>query len=221
MGNMTLPNLLKQSKGQIYLRYQDKLSYEDILFKAQMLPVVSGFMFAAAPFCQKYSELRQIELIVVGKQQDDNILFPPVTPSQADQDFLTQLLQQDGDDIRFSRFEPNNLPLLIVQDSEVKLKQRIEQDQADKRIGAAALMLAKLHTDKIDDQVKRRVYINIDCPLIEQLLSFKTDLNKATQLATLMRSFMSIMSHDNSDLTLDFTAQLQSFTTALQQLIRE
>jgi molecular chaperone HtpG len=66
MGEMTLPALLKQSERRIYLRLEDKNSYEDILFKTRMIPVVSGFMFAGAGFCQKYATHFNLKVVHLG-----------------------------------------------------------------------------------------------------------------------------------------------------------
>jgi len=217
MGKLTIEQLLVRSNGRIYLRYEDKLSYEDILFKAKMLPVVSGYLFAAAQFCLKYAQLHPIKIIEVGKQTDDTALFKPVQISETEQQKLQQLLGQSGDEFHISQFEPIELPMVIVEDSQVKLKQRIESDEQDKKLGSAALMLAKLHTDKIDAKIKRRVYINMDCPLIGQLQAFECP-DKAQTFAQLLRSFMTIMGHDSEDKTLDFGAQLRTFSQSLQSI---
>ena len=220
MGDMTISQIIEQSGGHIYLRHEDRLSYEDILFQAKSIPVVSGYLFAAAQFCLKYSTLNNTKVIEVGKSSDESTIFPNITPPKNQQDYLKGLLSQTGDDIRFSQFSPIDLPLVIIQDTDVKLKKRIEQDKQDKKIGSAALMLATLYTDKIDDSFKRRVYINMDCPLITELLNLEAQPQKAQQFAQLLRAFMTIMAHDNKDETTDFAEQLSVFSQSLQQLTK-
>jgi molecular chaperone HtpG len=103
----------------------------------------------------------------LGTKDGDKALFKTVIPDPDVAGFLSGLLKRPGDLICFTHVEPDFLPLIIVEDQDVKLKQRIDRDDADKRIGTAALMLAKLHTNKIDDKQVRRVFINMNSPLIE------------------------------------------------------
>ncbi|NQZ12662.1 MAG: molecular chaperone HtpG, partial [Algicola sp.] len=219
MGEMTLPALLKQSDRRIYLRLEDKNSYEDILFKTRMIPVVSGFMFAGAGFCQKYATNFNLKVVHLGTKAGADEIFKTVTPAPGVGAFLKEQLGRKGDSICFTHFDPGFVPMVIVEDQQVKLKQRIEQDEADKRIGSAALSLAKLHTVKIDDTIQRQVFVNLNSPLIERLIALQSKPFEAATLANMLRSFMVIMCFDATDSTNNFGAELQRFGQSLLNLI--
>ncbi|MCJ8273882.1 MAG: hypothetical protein MJK04_31350, partial [Psychrosphaera sp.] len=219
MGEMTLPALLKQSERCIYMRLEDKNSYEDILFKTRMIPVVSGFMFAGAGFCQKYATNSNLKVVHLGTKAGADEIFKTVTPAPDVGAFLKEQLGRKGDSICFTHFEPGFVPMVIVEDQQVKLKQRIEQDEADKRIGSAALSLAKLHTDKIADTIQRQVFVNLNSPLIERLIALQSKPFEAATLANMLRSFMVIMCFDATDANNNFSNELQRFGQSLLNLI--
>ena len=219
LGEMTLPNVLKQSENRIYVRQEDKNSYEDILLRAKMTPVVSGYLFAASAFCRKYAEINHCKLVSLGDKTADEQLLGQIQLDQGKAAFLTGLFKRSGDAVLFTRVQPDYLPMVIVEDQQVLLKQRIEQDENDKRIGAAALMLARMHTNKIDDSIKRRVYINLGCPLVGKLFEWQDRPDRAKQLATMMRNFMVIMCHDAHDKQTLFADELQSFGDSIMALI--
>ena len=149
-GDLTLKALLEKSNRTFYLRTEDKNSYEDVLFRARMMPVISGYLFAVASYCQKYADRHQLPLITLGTGSGNSVLFPPVTLPDEQAEWLRQCFSSSGDSIHFTRVEPSHIPLIIIEDKDVALKKRIEQDDMDKRVGSAALALARLHT--VDDR---------------------------------------------------------------------
>jgi molecular chaperone HtpG len=214
-GEMTLQKLLSKSDNKIHVRLEQKNNYEDVLFRARMIPIVSGYMFAASSFCHKYSEYAQLSVIQLGTKQGDLELFKPLQTSSENFYQLEQLIKKDGDQIILSSFEPVHVPMVIVEDKDIVLKEKMEQEGLDKRIGSAALGLAKLHTNKINSSIRRRVYINVDCPLIERLTDNSMELGKAKSLADLLRSFMVTMCHDASNRELNFSDELNKFCRSL------
>jgi len=50
-------------------------------------------------------------------------------------DRLDQLVKKPGDQLLFTKFVPHHVSMIIIEDQDVALKKRIEQDDADKRIG--------------------------------------------------------------------------------------
>ena len=218
-GEMMMPNLTKQGEGKIYVRLEEKNNYEDVLFRARMIPVVSGYLFAAISFCQKYAELHQSKLVQLGTREGDNELFEEVQPSEFEYRRLKKLLQKPGDVLLFSRFNPEHVPMIIIEDKDAILKNKMEQEGVDKRIGLAALSLAKLHTNKIDESQKRKLFINLDSPLISKLISDDIEESKAIHLAELLRSFIVTICHDASNEELNFSKELEKFSHSLMAIL--
>lgn len=212
LGEMTLPNILKRSDNQLYIRTENTQNYEDTLFRARMIPVVSGYRFAVTSFCQFY--LPESQLVFIGSD-DNKQLFNPITVSDAVQSQLNALFLQEKEAVIACKFVPEFIPMVIVEDQSVKLKKRIEDDETDKQIGMAALRLARIHTSSIDDTVERRLFINTDNKLIDMLIQGELSENKVTATAQLIRSYMmSLCATENED-----TNQTEQFMLALNSLL--
>lgn len=95
----------------------------------------------------------------------------------------------DGEQLIISRFEPAVLPLVVTPDREAELKQILEQDDADKRISTAALMLARQFTSQIQKTKTSSLYINLNNPCVMQLV---TALQHHQQPAAALRLLKSL-----------------------------
>lgn len=212
LGNISLPDILKRSDNQLYIRTESTQNYEDTLFRARMIPVVLGYYFAVTSFCQFY--LPESQLVFIGSD-DNKQLFNPVAVSDAVQTQLNWLFLKDKEEIIACEFTPEFIPLVVVEDQSVKIKKRIEDDETDKQIGMAALRLARIHTSTIDDTVERRLFINMNNNLIDMLLDNTLESSKTTATAQLIRSYMmSLCATDNED-----TNQTEQFMLALNSLL--
>lgn len=60
---------------------------------------------------------------------------------------------------------------MVTPDREAELKQILEQDDADKRISTAALMLARQFTSQIQKTKTSSLYINLNNPCVMQLVT--------------------------------------------------
>ncbi len=58
----------------------------------------------------------------------------------------------DGEQLLPARFSPEALPVVVVPDREAELKQRLEDDENDKRVSMAALRLARQFTARIESR---------------------------------------------------------------------
>ena len=74
-----------------------------------------------------------------------------------------------GRQILVRSFEPAFL-LALVTDRDALLKQRLESDEADRRIAQHVLMLARDFTRKLDAAAPVRMYVNSDSEVIRALL---------------------------------------------------
>ena len=61
-----------------------------------------------------------------------------------------------GELVVAARFQSPELPLMVVPDREVQLKERLESDEANKRMAGAALGLAPALTKRIDANLPAR-----------------------------------------------------------------
>jgi molecular chaperone HtpG len=103
-------------------------------------------------------------------------------------------------EVVLSRFAPSHLPFVLVPDREIELKQRIEADDADKRISTAALGLARLFTGNIEQRPPVRLHLNLDCPAIARLAEvLARDEQHAGALAALalLRPLVALLSHSD------------------------
>ncbi|ABC28451.1 Molecular chaperone, HSP90 family [Hahella chejuensis KCTC 2396] len=213
IGDVTLPAYLKQSGGVIYIRNEDKNSQEELLFRAQMKPLVSGYLYAASGFCQKYAHWNHLKAHILGSGDGETKLFTEETVDKAIHDKLAALLLRKNEALSCARFEPAHVPLLVIHDQDVALKKRIERDEADKRIGSAALSLARLHTQAISAEIERRLYVNLNSPLIAAMIDGTQEA--AGHLAVAVRAYMESLTHQVDDSDSNFSDELKRFSDAL------
>ncbi len=189
IGDETLPKLLKHCSGKIHIKGEVSTSTDEVLLRAQGIPVVKGYMFAAFAFCSRFAESENAQLINLGSKNDRSKLFEAIddlSPPQVKR--LTALFAAEGEDLVFTRFHPNTVPLVYVVREEILQKQRIESDQAAKRISRAALSLARLQTAQVKNKNARVLYLNITHPVVRVL--GERELPQAEQIAKLLSAFM-------------------------------
>ncbi|MFK7888694.1 MAG: ATP-binding protein [Gammaproteobacteria bacterium] len=217
-GDLTIEQLLKKCSNHIYLRTDRQNNYEEVLFKARHVPVVSGYLFGASGFCEKYARVRNASLVRLGEDESARALFEDAHIDTAQRDHLNAILIKDNEKLVPCTFEPSYLPMIFMEDKEAKLKQRIESDDADKRIGTAALSLARLHTGKIEKALTRKALVNMDNPIIQRLARDKTPDAATKKLAQLIRTYMMTVCYDVSDDDTDFGAEAKRFFDDLTEL---
>lgn len=194
-GELTVARVLDLSGGRIHISQSEHSGFEELLFRALKVPVVRGTRFAALPFCKRYAERIRGALVILGTA-DDQALFRPGTLPEPDSERLQSWFAADDAQVVLAHFEPAYLPLILVPDREVELKRRMESDETRRSISTAALRLAHMFTNSIDDRPAARLYVNLDCPAIHALLSAPDD---------------------RRDLALEFLRGLASLSTEPQQ----
>jgi len=216
-GDLTMPTIIKRSKHKVYVSIGEEGSYEEVIFRALMTPVVSGVRYAALPFCQQYTDMFGGQVVKLGTQMGNAMIFKRDKLPTEQQEILQSLLAQPGQKIIPSRFQPHHLPMVLIPDREYQLKQRIESDEADRRMSTAVLSLARIHTHKIQGETSAYLYINLDSPLIQRLLMAEETLGQ--QIANLLRAFTLMMSrHNDEQLGIDLSEALANFSESLLQL---
>ncbi len=194
LGDMNLKSVVRQSGNEIYVKQDVENSMQDIFIRARNIPLVLGSRFAVSEFCRFYANRHSIDIHWIGFRQFDQSLFKSKTVDTDEREFLQRVFMQDNHKIHFSCFEPKEIPVVVVEDMDVKLKRKMDDDESDRRIGAAALALARLHTDKISDQVTHHLYINMDSLLIQKIVAKKSHM--AETVARLSYSIMANLSND-------------------------
>src|SRR5690606_1176415 len=99
----------------------------------------------------------------LGTAEGNRSLFPPARLPNEQEERLKELLAAPGQEVIVARFQPATLPLVIVPDRQAALKQRVEKAPLRNKL----LGLVKLYTDKVDDSVTSRIYVNAECDLVQ------------------------------------------------------
>ena len=57
LGERPLSAILAASDQRLYIQPMENSGYQGILYKAQQIPLISGYLFGVAAFCERYSQL--------------------------------------------------------------------------------------------------------------------------------------------------------------------
>jgi molecular chaperone HtpG len=216
-GDLTVPAILGHSQNKIYVSIGEEGSYEEVIFRALMTPIVAGMRYAALSFCQRYTEIFTGKLVKLGTQTGNAILFKKEAISDDEQAKLQSLLAQTRQEVIASRFQPSHLPMVLIPDRNYQLKKQTESEEMDRRISAGVLSLARLYTEKLQGETAAYFYVNLDSPLIQRLL--ETEGDKQQHIAQLLRSFSLMMiRHHEAALEIDLSDTLASFSEAILRL---
>jgi molecular chaperone HtpG len=203
-GDLSLARILERSRGKIYVSQAERGGFEELLFRALSVPVVQARRYGALAVAQRWAERRHVPLVMLGTATGEQALFHEVADDELPSGAAERLreafaAEQRGEiEVVLSRFEPDHLPFVLVPDREIELKQRIEADEADKRISTAALGLARLFTGGIEQRPPVRLHLNCACPVITKLgdaLAHERD--GAQQALALLRPLVALLSHSD------------------------
>lgn len=196
--------------------------FEDTLFRALQIPVALGDRYAVIPFLRRYAAITHSNLIELGTEKGNEQLFSLATLTDPEKTWLTEQLA-DGEAIIAAHFSPNELPFVIVKDREAELKQRLEEDEADKKISQAALRLARQFTATITSTATTKLYINLNNVAIRDLLAaFHAGDSRVQQASQLLKALKIIMAgRDSQHHSLDLTKALHDITQTLQHLLTD
>ncbi|EPC0892249.1 ATP-binding protein [Citrobacter freundii] len=196
--------LIPTSRGDIparNLRQQNSLlvmpgeesSFEEVLFRLTGRPIAFGDRYAVVPFLRRWATLYSAKLIEIGTIGGNQSLFNHYEISEDEETWWREQLVDDEECV-ISRFEPAVLPFVVVPNREVELKQRLEQDDVDRRMSTAALMLARQFTQRISEQSEKHLYINFNNPTIRALSEFWQKKKRTDEACQLLKSLKIILS---------------------------
>ncbi len=200
-----LPASALSKNGLLHINLNAAGGFEDMLFRALKVPVARGDRYAVLPFLREWTQTHGGTLIELGTEQGNQKIFSTTTLAQQEIDWLNQHLG-NGEELMPAYFEPAELPLVVVYDKEAELKRRVESDETDKRISIAALSLARQFTAQIRGEHQSKLYLNLNNPAIQALLTaIRNHHPQATQAAGILQSIKVLLAsntaqHENSDL---------------------
>ena len=192
-----------------------------MLFRTLGVPVAFGNRYAVVPFLRRWCLDNGMRLVELGTEQGNRQLFKLAELPQ-DEQALLQTLLADDEKLIVAHFSPRQLPLVVVPDREAELKQRLEEDAANKRMSTAALRLAQHFTAKIDATHLNRLYVNMDNAAIQDLLQAHRDENPQLQrAASLLKTFKLMMAHQNQGRGSErLTGALDDLAASVQHLLK-
>lgn len=217
-GDLTAPVIVQRSAGKIFVSMGEQGGYEEVLFRAMRQPVVAGVRYGALAFCSLYAERCGGQLVKLGTQEGNRSLFPAAQLPPEQEARLRELLGVPGQQVVVARFQPPALPLVLVPDREVALKQRLARNEEKNPLNSKLLSLVTLYTNQVDERVQARLYVNADCPLVSKLLA--TAPERQPHLALLLRSVGELMSSRSDEAVgTDMGSTLANLAAALQELL--
>ncbi|MEM1177844.1 MAG: ATP-binding protein [Acidobacteriota bacterium] len=217
-GPMRLREVEKATPGRLFLTVGDGDGYETLIHRALSQPVLTGHLFGVAAFARIWCEANGKKLITLGTQSGNEEVFRPAEKDPDRDRRLGALFGDAGLGISASHFEPATLPLLWVPDREAALKQRIEDDRADRRISAGLLGLARQFTASIESRELARLFINLGSPLVQELLV--ADDAKARHAAAVLRALAQVGARGQTGLDRDLGEALTELSESLRELLR-
>ncbi|MBB2350467.1 ATP-binding protein [Escherichia coli] len=195
--------------------------FEEMLFHILQRPVARGDRYAVVPFLRRWALLYHCRIIEVGTQTGNEQLFSLAELPEEQVAYLEEHLC-DGEQLIISRFEPAVLPLVVTPDREAELKKILEQDDADKRISTAALMLARQFTSQIQKTKTSSLYINLNNPCVMQLVTALQHQQQPAAALRLLKSLKVILcSSGNKEQQWDLHQALDDFTQVIPVLINQ
>jgi molecular chaperone HtpG len=210
-GDLSVSAIRERSRGKLYVTQSDRASVESILFRALRMPVVLGTRYAALPFARLVTERRGGQVVLLGTEGGDALLFQPAELSQASNDALAAWFADGEREVVVRRFEPSFLPFVLVTDRDAELKRRLEADDADRRMSQAVLSLARQFTKRMGARASVRMYVNAACPIISALLAAEPAARE--RALPLLRPLLALLS--DSDAKADVEAALRAYSDAL------
>lgn len=218
-GELTMPALVKRGKGKVYVSTGDENGADVVLYRALGKPVINGVRFAAMPFGRMWCESKGAEYVHLGTQMGNATLFPREFLTTHDQQRLEELFGQEGFQLVPTRFAPSFLPLVVVPNREAALKRRLENDEADKRLGASMLRMARIYTNKLDGSIQARMFVNLDSPLIQGLLADR--VKRPTEVASMAQNMAFSLTGQDEDLPVEVGDALRGFFESFQAMALE
>ncbi|MFC0180926.1 ATP-binding protein [Thorsellia kenyensis] len=190
-GEITV-NKLSNKDRKIHVMLSEEAGFEDMIFRTLKIPVAYGHRYAVIPFLRKWASINNVTLIELGTEKGNQHFFIKEELASSTLEILSEGLC-DNEHLIVASFLPQELPLVVVPDREAILKNRLESDEADKRIASAALDLVRQFTKKIESRPEIRLFINSKNSAIAFLIEEIQKGNSVSQSLLLLKAMKTIM----------------------------
>jgi molecular chaperone HtpG len=208
----------RDADARVYVGVEAQGDFEEMLCRALGVPLALGYRFAVLPFLARWCQQRGGTLVRLGTGEGDRQVFQRATLSDADRKWLTSALALPDIDLCPARFSPPELPLVLVPNRDAELKAQIENDETQKRLSGAALGLARLYTMRITETARLRLFVNLESPVIQRLLSAPRPHAGADEAARMLGAFARLQGR-GAGTTDSYRAALATTTAILLALI--
>jgi molecular chaperone HtpG len=222
-GDMTVAQLASRSpERRFHVTLGSGSGFEDMLLRAQRIPVARGEFFGVLALLRRYADRHGNELIELGSDEANRQLFVETTLDPLDRAFLAEHLADDDERLIPARFTPISVPLVVVPDREAELKKLIEDDDADNRISASALRLARMYTNTIEEKPLVRLFVNTDNGAIQELLAARKRHDPRAQTAlVLLRSVKALLTTAAEGKSTDLSEALNGISETIHVLLNQ
>ena len=198
-GDLTVRELFERTgNARLHVSLSAGAGFEDMLLRAQKIPVARGEFFGVLALLRRFSETNHIELIELGSDSANQVLFTEVDLDPLDRSWLMEHLVGLDERLVPAVFEPATVPLVSVPDREAELKSLIEDDDADNRISASVLKLARMHTHKTEERAPTQLFVNLNNPAIASVLEHRRTSGNTIAAITLLRSIKTLLTAGDS-----------------------
>jgi molecular chaperone HtpG len=220
-GDLTVSQLMQRSPGQtLHVTVGTGNGFEDMLLRAQRIPVAKGEFFGVLALLRRHGERNDTTLIELGSDEANRSLFLEVEADPVDRAFLAEHLAEADEQVIPAHFEPVSVPLVAVPDREAELKRLIEDDDADNRISASALRLARMYTNTIDERPPVRLFVNMSNPAIAELLAARRRQDPRAHTAlVLLRSVKALLTTAAEGRSTDLSEALDGISSCMKALL--
>lgn len=220
-GDMGVRELVERGGGRVHVGLGEG-GFEEMRFRALKVPIATGRRYAVLPFLRRWCQGQGIELVELGTSTGDRALFRRADLDADERAWLAEQLAGPRQELIAARFDPAEMPFVLVPDREAELKKRLEADEANERIASAALHLARLHTATVDGASDARLYVNVDCAAIGALLRARADGADTAAAVGLLRAVLGLMAagERHAAAEVDLATALADVGTAVEQLLR-
>jgi molecular chaperone HtpG len=193
-GDLRPAELAQRSRGEIHLSHSANGGFEEIVCRCLHTPVARGLRFGVTPFLRRWCRLNGVSLVELGTDVGNREFLHPADLDPAATAWLQAGLASAGESIAAARFEPTCLPLLLIPDREAEVRQRLSDDEADRRISSAALRLARSHAASLSTHAPVRLYVNLASPVVRELLdAFERGLGGADDALRVLRNLKALL----------------------------
>lgn len=175
-GPLTLPDYLHLTSGTLYYVTTALGSLqEQTLAEGYDVPVIDASWFAVTPFLEKYAA-QQPGTALVRLDGDATRLLRPAPEEPFAR--LLAVYRQRGVRVRVAAFKPTEAPALMLYPRHAPLVQETRQAlrAGEAPSGIAGLMSAYINDlDLTDEDIKGTLYLNVSCPLIQQVAAEESE----------------------------------------------